>query len=80
MALAAVYPCVLFGAYVVAATLHLCGQVDGPQWIGHAGKGCLWPAIDILCWAMVWRLWRPQIRQLLQNMAREFQVQVGWPK
>jgi hypothetical protein len=80
MALAAVYPGVLFGAYVVAATFHICAQVDGPQWIGHGEKGCLWLAVDLLCWAVAWRLWRPQILQLVQNMAREFQVQVGWPK
>jgi hypothetical protein len=80
MALAAVYPCVLFAAYVAAATFHLCAHVDGPRWIGHAEKGCIWLATDILCWAVAWRLWRPQIRQWLQNMVREFRVQVGRPK
>jgi hypothetical protein len=80
LALAAVYPGVLFAAYVAAATVHLCAHTDGPLWIGHAEKGCLWLAIDLLCWAVAWRLWQPQIRQWLQNVAREFQVQFGWPK
>jgi hypothetical protein len=80
MALAAVHPSVLFAAYILAGTIHLCSHPDGPQLLSHPEKGCLWLAAEFLCGAMIWHLWRPRIQGGFEALAREFQIQVGWPK
>jgi hypothetical protein len=80
MVLAAVYPSVFFAVYLVAGTVHLCASNDGLHWLSQPKGGCVWLVADALCCALIWHLWRPQIRRGLEAMVKEFQIQFGWPK
>jgi hypothetical protein len=78
VALAAVFPSVLFGLYTAVSTFHLCSEGrNGPRlWESLHGRYDDF-AIYTLCCALVWLLWRPQILRLFQSIQREIEIQLG---
>lgn len=78
VALAAVFPSVLFGLYVLITTYHLCADTNGPHLIK---PGCYYDvAIIALCFALFWLFWRKQFLQLFQSVRKEIEFQLGWPR
>jgi len=78
VALAAVFPNLLFFVYIVAATLQLCMQIpEGPVALGRLNGHYSSFAIQVLTCALAWLLWRTQFVRLLQHIGREIEVQLG---
>jgi hypothetical protein len=81
IALAAVFPSVLFLVYTAVSSLHICADArnGAPVWAGlHGRYDDL--AIYALCCALAWLFLREQCLQLFQKIRREIEIQLGLPK
>lgn len=86
IALASVFPSLPFAAYTVVSLLTILDSLLHDR-LGPGGvdadsplRGCFQMAIYLLCFALVWLLWKPKFLRLLQIAGREVELQLFAPK